>query len=224
MGDFLIGVAGSLAATVVWVLATYFLSRHFRDRLIRFVLRMLDAGIEFVYPRQSAAEGAIVEELRKGEEIKILNLRGRSLAEGYLSCLLQERPFRKVKLLLADPETPNSCNPLVYRAQELQKTEVTMSPNLFVDEGRATLRLIYDLNRNNLLEIKVYQFPAVFRLFATENTMFISYYPNIGRAREATVYRLRSGSPLFLMFWKYFDRIWSDPRTREPNERKDSQE
>jgi hypothetical protein len=214
--DLLIGATGSLIATIAWISATYFISKYFRDRLIRFIFRLLGAGIEFVYPNHSRAENDIVVELKKAEKIRILSMRGRSLAEGYLSFIIREPPFREVKALLADPDAPVEYNPLVLRAREIKKTEHTLSPESFIDEGRMTVRNIHEINGNQNLKIKLYRFPALFRMISTDSTMFLSFYPSVGRARDNVIFRIPHGSPFYTMLSKYFDCIWDDPRTRDP--------
>jgi hypothetical protein len=216
MTSFLIGAAGSLVASLIILLATWLFTRRFRENAIRLILRLLGVGIEFVHPNQGHAQESIVSELKRSERIRILSIRGRSIADGYLSFLLREPPFRQVQILVADPDTPTDYNPVILRALEVRKAEPKVTPELYLEEGRQALRMLYGWNSNQHLAIKAYQFPAVFRIVATEGLMFLSFYPAIGSVRERPIFCIPAHSAFYKMMCKYFDHIWEDPRSREP--------
>lgn len=214
--DLLVGAVGSFVATIIWAALTYGLSRKLKPQLVRLILRWLGVGVDQVYGNQSEAESDMVAEARAASEVRILGMRGRSLVDGFLNFLVTEKPFRKVRLLLADPDAPAEYNPVAMRAREIDPVEPPGSEARYTEEGREALSSFYRWNENPSCKLRVHQFPAVFRLLATEHTMFLTFYPAVGRGKHNTLFRLPSTSPFYWMLSRYFDKVWSDTRTREP--------
>lgn len=212
--DLLIGISASILAALALTTVRYLLTRRFRDICIRYTLRLLGAGVEFVYPNWEAAKKDILTELSHANCVIILNLRGRSLVERDFRFLLTS--IRPVKVLLADPDAPAEYNPVELRARELHNTGSKLSPAVHVNEAKSVLGAFYGYNQNEKCRLKVYQFPAVFRVFATDRLMFLSFYPSNEGVSNSKIFRIPMESPLFHMIYKYFDCTWNDVRSREP--------
>jgi hypothetical protein len=217
----LVGAVGSLMATVAYIGVTYLATHKFKAQIIRLALRMLGVGLDRVYKDQSDAQEDISAAARGASMVRVLGMRGRSLVDGYLNFLL-DKPFRKVCLLLADPDAPLDYNPVAIRAREIILSDDQTALQRYTDEARETLRALYRWNDNPGCMLKVYQFPPIFRMVATERTMFFSFYPEVGRARDNVMFRVPSDSPLYIMLSRYFDKVWTDTRTRHPEKYRNS--
>lgn len=221
--DLLVAIVEGLVTALILALLAFLFSRRLKAPLIRFLLRGFGVGVEQVYPTQAEAENDIINAIKRTDDIRVLVIRGRSVVEGYLSFLIHESPFRKVRLLVADPDAPDHYNPVIQRAAEIERSSEAIDREKYLDDGRSAIRQFYLRNRNGRCRIRAYQFPAVFRLVATGGTMFLSFYPVAGKGKDNTMFRLQGGTPLCTMFERYFDKIWEDERTREPIDYKRAQ-
>lgn len=215
----LLGALGSLVATMFWALLTVLFSTNLKPWLYRLLLGSLGVGVDQVYRGQTEAESDIADAARVASEVRVLGMRGRSLLDGgFLNFLITDPPFRRVNLLLADPDAPAEYNPVSMRAREIDLVDPSESEDRYKQEGREALSSFYRWNHNRACTLRVHQFPAVFRLVATEHAMFLTFYPAVGRGKQNILFRLPATSPFYAMLGRYFDKVWSDFRTREPSE------
>jgi hypothetical protein len=226
MESLLIGVISSLAATAMWA----FLASRFIGK-IRFTLgRLLNTGISYVYANQAEARHDIEASAKQSRLTRILVVRGNSFHhdQGSLRSLVYDvREWQQLQFLMSDPEPNDDTNFVKIRAQETteidgQNAELLMEDVMLgvrrmatlVSDDKATL-----VSDNKRIQVKLHNFPAVYRIIIFDHELFLSFYSNAKRGGDNRVYRCPASTDLYYSFLRYFETIWDNSRILPPSGR-----
>lgn len=217
MIEYFIGILGSLTATIVIILITYFFSRKFKTKIIQFSLRLLGAGIDFIYKNHEDATEDILYEVESSKSLKMILIRGHTLTEGILTNVINNKPFKDIRVLLANPDLPTNQNQVYKRAKDLNRTNDEILPEKYIEEVRSNIKTIFRRKLNPNLKIKLYELPYLFRVYITDSVLYLSYYPINKRGKSNSIYKISRHSPLYEMINIYFNSIWVYRTTITPS-------
>ena len=213
----LLGALGSLLAMLLWQLAAHF-SGAFKGPL-DFLASFAGGGVIRKYRSFNQARKHIVQGVKESPFIKFMAIRGfPGTQETYsfneaLEDHYNSNKIKPIQVLIADPEGDDARQ----RAEEYEELG-HVSPETYISQIRISILSFADMKkRMTKLECRVHNSPAAFRILLFERYCLVGFYTSEWSGRTSPVLLIKSGSPLYKAFDRYFDQIWLEskkPRTQ----------
>jgi hypothetical protein len=216
---FVVGVASSLIASVVVLIAGWFLSGAFRRFLIRFVGKMCGSDIEDIYPTQAIANPDVAKELRVARRVCFFGGRGNELTRETFAALWasDNRRLETVRILLPDPGSSTRDSWLSRREREMETYDRGYVGSMIETQIRSNIQYLMNKTRDRSdIEIRLYDFPHLGRIVMTDQVAFVTPYTDRAHGSESRCLRLRSSGPLYNFAERIFSEAWSTARVITP--------
>ena len=203
--DYLIGVLGSLTASIIiYVFITWnvqFLSKRLSGS------RLFGHGVEYKYKGQEKATKDILKDAKDSSFVYIFTIRGYSYfqPERDLS-VLTEGEEKSIKLLISNPCDGSDISSVVkIRADEYKNS----TPEKYKQElisGIDTIKII--MSKRSNIECRLHAEPPVFRMIILSNRIYVSFFAPYKSGSKLPVFRVNPTSDIYIGFKRYFELHW----------------
>ena len=209
--EFVWGVLSSLAASLLVAGAAWSGSRRLRGKMINWLSRMTGAGVARTYPKQSLANTALADDLRDAKWVRVLTSRGNELTRDSFAELWNRRSRTiPVQILLPDPLTAGIGSWLDRRADEVSEYDTAFRAGLLGRQVKTNLDYLHaHLNDRPEVEIRLYDFPHLARVIATDRVAYLTTYSNREHGRNSPCTVFQNPSPMYDFCLRIFDVAWS---------------
>ncbi|GAB3448648.1 hypothetical protein GCM10027570_22330 [Streptomonospora sediminis] len=218
MVDFLVGVAGSLAATALVVAAGWLLSSRARRWAVAALAGAAGLGVLRVYRRQQSANAELAAELARADWLRAMVGRGNELTRDTFLPLWSGtgRPLRSIGILLPD-SAPGRDTWLVRRETEIRAGDPGFRAGLLGEQVRLNARYLAEAaSGKENCEIRHYDLPNHFRVIMTDNTAFITLYQSGEHGRNSPCIVARRPGQVYDFAHRVFASAWDSARGAEP--------
>ena len=105
-----------------------------------------------------------------------------------------------------------SSKHLISRAEDFDKNGSTYTKSSYIDEVNLSIKKLQNIANNptNNTHLYLHTLPETFRLFFTENYLYLSFFNKGESASKSRVLRIKKDTELFNGFSLYFDWIKTD--------------
>jgi hypothetical protein len=214
----LIGIFSSLVAAVLYTMAAFAISDHFKKQIQIGINRILGTGVSYIYKNEAEAAHDIRSSFEKTECSSILTLRGNSFLDedGALSFIFTERNgSQTVRYCMADVSSDSPDAFVKHRANELQAINDQPAEEFLLDVERQQKVALRKSLQDCKIEVRFHNSPAAFRLLIFDGDLYILYYSGTSRAIKNRVYRCSAHSELHKAFTRYFDLVWGASKRQD---------
>jgi hypothetical protein len=209
MTAFWIGVAASLVATYLAAFFSKYLPHRVQTVMQASIGRLLGVGINYVYKDEEKASRDMLRDAARSKSIQVLSIRGfRLTSEGRpLSKLLgKDVPYNDLKVMIADPRSPAvlersqgfTDTALMYPQDNFYAEDVTKSINVLIGAAKA----------NRRIHVRTHHQCESFRLFITDDSLYLSFFPKGRSASTSPVYKIKRDCLLYNAFATHFLWMW----------------
>ncbi len=217
MAAFWIGVAASLIATYLAAFFSKYLPHHVQAIIGAVVGRLLGVGINHIYKNEEKASDDMLRDSARSKSIRVLSIRGfRLTSEGRpLSKLLgKDFAYDDLDVMIADPRSPAvversrgfTDTALMYPQDQLYAEDVAKSINVLIGAAKA----------NRRIHLRTHHQCESFRLFITDDSLYLSFFPKGRSASTSPVYRIARNSLLYNAFAAHYMWMWQYNSTEPP--------
>jgi len=208
-----IGTSLIAAGIVGWVVFTYVLTSR---RLSESLEIISDFGIVKAFEGRQVRIKPEYDRLLEGahESIDILGFGLNALRQDYLSHFPTWKQKANVRVLLIDPESPNTESPYARQrdAEEADPTGTIMQQvHQFVTDTKEVRNSVGP----HTFEIRLYKCLPSVNIFRVDNQMFWGPYLIKQPSRNSPTFLIRQ-AVLFDRLLEHFDRIWKDDFLSRP--------
>ncbi|GGP18273.1 hypothetical protein LDL08_44610 [Nonomuraea glycinis] len=187
MGEFVIGVVSSLAATALAVVGGMALSPRVRSWPALLLSRFTGLGISRVHPRQRVATEDLTAELGKARWVRVLAGRGNELTrDGFVALWEDEgRRLEFVHVLLPDTNHP-SGSWLEWREDQIRRIDPGFSRGMLAEQVDINAGYVREVvaDRDNI-ELRRYNLPNLHRIVITDRIAFLTLYRRAAHGRDS---------------------------------------
>jgi hypothetical protein len=216
MSGFLLNVAASLVAAVLFVVLASWQSRVVRKILTAFASAALGVDLRLVYRNGDEAARDIKEHLARSENVRILTGRGNEFQRHLYADLLNRTHAGVVMAKVLIPQTDVE---FVCRTDWVSQRENELQPiDAAFDDG--ALRRQIEQNVMFLdpylgagFQLRRYDYPHFGRLIITDESLFLTPYSAYRHGRDCAVLHFGRGD-IYDLFSRLFDLLWLD--SQEP--------
>ena len=179
--------------------------------MINWLSRLTGAGLARTYPKQSLANKALIDDLRDAKWVRVFTSRGNELTRDSFAELWSRRSGTvPIKILLPDPLASTAGSWLNQREQEVSEYDVAFRAGRLGRQVEANLEYL----RANIigrpeLEIKLYDFPHLARVIATDRFAYLTTYSAREHGRNSPCIVFQNPSPMYDFCLRIFDLAWS---------------
>ncbi|MEU9131835.1 hypothetical protein AB0D08_27645 [Kitasatospora sp. NPDC048540] len=205
--EFLLGVAASLVAAILLAFSARYLPGRLKAVVAALVGRALGCGIDRVFENEDAASGDILSMAATSKAIRVLSIRGfRLTGEGRpLNKLLDKsREYDSLEVMLADPKS----SAVVDRAAGFeQQSAIYPMAAMYVEDVARSLAVLAEHARHDpRIRVRMHSQCQSFRLFITDDYIYLSFFPKGRSASTSPVYRVRKASLLYEALLRHY--LW----------------
>jgi hypothetical protein len=216
MGGFLLNVAASLVAAILFVVLASWRSRLVRRVLTAFASAALGVDIRLVYRNGDDAARDIMEHLGRSENVRILTGRGNEFQRHLYADLLNRTRAGVVTTKVLIPQTNAE---FVCRTDWVTQRENELQP---IDAAFGDDALRRQIEQNVIflqpylgacLQLRRYDYPHFGRVIITDESLFLTPYSAYRHGRDCGVHHFGRGD-IYNLFSRLFDLLWLD--SQEP--------
>jgi hypothetical protein len=212
---FLWGVLSSSAAGVIIGISGWLGSRRLRRWLINWLSRLTGTGVVESYDTQLLANGPLADDLRTARWVRVFASRGNELTRESFADLWAgvEGGPTSVQILLPDPGIGGWDSWIDQRERELRVHDPGFVGGLLGRQVRANLDYLQSrvANRSDV-EIRLYDFPHVGRIIATDRLVYLTTYTDSDHGRNSPCLVFRRPSAMYDFCVRIVDLAWSQAR------------
>lgn len=164
------------------------------------------------YERITDAYNDISRDVQVGQQFCFMGIQGTSLLPSKGASLhnsLNTLTKGNVKILIANP-TEN------YLEERLKTLPKYKKQALLRKHIRDIYKRGVKLEENNIYTRRYHNFPIVFRLYITDEHLFMTFYKDGEHSKDSQVYRFNKGSYFYNGFKAYFDLLWEKSKDIKP--------
>lgn len=213
----MLGVTSSLAATAATVGLGWLTSWRIRRRLLVALSRLTGLGVLRIHRHQDDARGDLAEELKRARWLRVMVGRGNELTrDGFVPVWSGEgRSPDSVRILLPDPRTSEEGRSwLERRERELLAADPGFHRGLLREQVLANFHYLAEATKGSSgTEIRFYDLPNLYRIIATDNTVFLTLYRNGAHGRHSPCIVAHRSSRLYDFALRIFATAWESGRT-----------
>jgi len=196
--SFVLGVASSIVATALVAIGVRYLPRRAQATLAAIVARAMGCGINRIFPNEDTAASDMLAAAGKSRAIRVLSIRGFRITG-------EDRPLNKLlgrgfdfetfEVMLANPKG----RPAAKRAAGfVQKSAGHPKASLYVRDIEKSLSVLKECSRRDpRIKVRTHSQCESFRLFITDQYIYLSFFPKGQSASTSPVFRIHSGSLLY---------------------------
>lgn len=190
--------------------------------MIIWLSRLTGAGVARTYPKQSTANTALTDDLRDAKWVHVFASRGNELTRDSFAELWSRRSgTTPVKILLPDAPARPTGSWLDQREREVSGHDPAFRAGLLGRQVKANLDYLHaHLGSRPEVEIKLYDFPHLARVIATDRVAYLTTYSEREHGRNSPCIVFQNPSPMYDFCLRIFDLAWS--RARSTDAAKDS--
>ncbi|MBB5997019.1 hypothetical protein [Streptomonospora salina] len=214
MAEFLIGVAGSLAATALLMAVGWLLSSRARRWVLAAFARSAGLGVQRIHLHQKSASADLAAEAARAGWVGVLAGRGNELTRDTFLPLWSDAGWqpRPIRILLPDPE-PGHDTWLVRRQEEVRAGDPGLRTGLLAEQVRINARYLASAARGKEnCEIRFYDLPNHFRVVITERTAFLTIYQSSVHGRKSPCIVARRPGQIYDFAQRIFSSAWESGR------------
>lgn len=220
--NLLIGIAGSLIASIIFVIVAPFFSARMRWLMIAILSRICGVDLDYVYKNPEAAAADIMSDLKNTRRADLLTSRGHELCRPTFSCLLSQRPgdhTGRFRILLPETRKDGSEDWLQQRHEELAVFDKSFEANdmLRVQVKSVTMFVVPHVLENRV-EVRTYNQPHIARILLTDKFAYFTPYRLNAHGRESRVYKFRRGDDMYDCLDRWFNICWEHGRPIQSND------
>jgi hypothetical protein len=207
---FLIGVASSVAASVVVVAAGRFVSGP--RRLTLYLLsRLTGIGVIGQYVAQRSASADLASDLATARWVKVLAGRGSELTrETFEPMWKQASTLELVQILLPHPDTGEAGSWLAMREAEVMRHDKAFAGGFLAEQVRTNLLYLDKLaEQHESVQVRMYDAPHLCRLVILDKKIYFTLYGNRSHGRDSPCIVVANPSLLYDHLLRLFDLFWS---------------
>jgi len=173
--------------------------------------RLTGAGVARTYPRQSQANTALIDDLRSAKWVRVFTSRGNELTRDSFAELWSRRSGTiPVKILLPDPVAGAAGSWLDQRESEVSDYDPAFRAGLLGRQVRANLDYLRaHIDGRPEVEVKLYDFPHLARVIATDRVAYLTTYSAREHGRNSPCTVFQNPSPMYDFCLRIFDLAWS---------------
>lgn len=216
--SFIIGIIGSLIASVIFTMAAYLISKRFKKQVTILFNRVVDTGMIYIYNNQKEAIDDIKRSFKSSDEIRIMAYRGYSYYTdtGSLRFILKDlEKWQRLYFMSSDPISDGKVNYIIDRASEVTNID-TEEQQHYVDEVKHGVKILASIAaKNDNIEISHHNHPPTFKIMLFRDDLYLSYLSKDSRAKNNKMYRYRSGSDMYKVMERHFDLVLKGSRKSE---------
>jgi hypothetical protein len=215
LGAFVVGVVSALAASALLALVGWLATPRTRWFVIRRINKLTGSDVEAVFDSQEAANSILQGELLRAIKVDIFAGRGYEFLRETFAPLWQNggRNYIAIRILLPDPEQSGPGSWFADRQREIAEHDTAYADDLLVQQVKANLAfLAHQAASNSKIEIRVYDFPHLGRVIATDRSAFLTPYSAIAHGRSSSTIFLRPPGPLYDLSRRIFEKAWMSSR------------
>jgi hypothetical protein len=199
MKELLINLAISITGSAITMFIAYF-----------WKLRRLFEKYHF--PNQKSAEKSIINDIRKSKTLRVYAMCASTFSDKEKSNIAKEvlgDSNLKQLYLISDKDNEN----IQKRQGELPRngshleTKIKNSINNFLAAKE----------ENNGIEFRLHKEKVGFRLIILDDNMYLSQQERDKYGKDTEIQRISCGTPAYINFLAYFDKLWAEHNPDQPN-------
>jgi hypothetical protein len=207
---FVLGIASSLAATVLTIAIGWLGSKRMRHWPVAALSKVTGLGIQRSYPQQKLANLDLSHDLAAARWVKVLTGRGNELTRDSFQQVWQEADSRleSVQVLLPDPG-PGSVSFLAAREAEIRRYDTGYRAGLLSEQVRSNINYIAAIaDKRNHVELRVFDLQQVCRIIVTDRVAYLTVYSASDHGRNSPCVVFSNPGPLYDFALRMFTVTW----------------